>query len=139
MIVDIFSSFDPYINYGFQASPVLFWLFIIISLFMVRASYWVIGGRLMWVVSYPLDIINIQSIRTFSLHIKGFTTLVVSLFVILIVVNFLGLLPYRFRYSRHMVFRLMFGLPLWFFLIISRFANSPFTFIAGLLPGGAPD
>lgn len=80
-----------------------------------------------------------QSLRTFSTHIKGFSSIVVSLFVILIIINFLGLLPYGFSYSRHMVFSLIFGLPLWLSLIMSRFMNSPRTFIAGLLPGGAPD
>jgi ATP synthase subunit 6 len=57
----------------------------------------------------------------------------------LIFINLIGLLPYRFAYSRHIVFRLIFGLPLWFSLVLSRFINSPSVFIAGLLPGGAPD
>ena len=90
-------------------------------------------------MSYPLDIIYTQSARTFSHHLKGFTSIVVGLFVILILINLIGLLPYRFRYSSHIVFRLMFGLPLWFSLLLSRFINSPRTFMAGLLPGGAPD
>lgn len=91
-----------------------------------------------WLISYPLDIIYRQSLRTFSHRLKGFRSLVISIFILLIVVNLLGLLPYRFRYRSHMVFRLIFGLPLWFRLIISRFLNSPSIFVAGLLPGGAP-
>jgi len=138
-MVDIFSSFDPFINSSFQIFPVLFWRFTIFRLVMVRASYWISYGRIRWIIRYPLDIINMQSLRTFSTHIKGFSSIVVSLFVILIIINFLGLLPYGFSYSRHMVFSLIFGLPLWLSLIMSRFMNSPRTFIAGLLPGGAPD
>ena len=139
MIVDIFSSFDPFINSSFQTFPFLFWFFTIFSLFLVRSGFWISYGRVMWIMSYPLDIMNVQSLRTFSLHIKGFTSIVVSLFIILIVINLIGLLPYRFSYSSHMVFRLIFGLPLWLSLIISSFMNSPRRFIAGLLPGGAPD
>ena len=139
MMVDIFSSFDPYINSSFDFFSILFWRFTMFRLVLFRASFWVSGSRVSWILSYPLDVINMQSLRTFSSHIKGFTSIVVSLFVMLIVINLLGLLPYSFRYSRHMVFRLIFGLPLWLSLIISRFINSPITFIAGLLPGGAPD
>lgn len=80
-----------------------------------------------------------QSIRTFSTHIKGFSTVVVSIFIIFILINFIGLLPYSFNYSRHIVFRLIFGLPLWLSLVMSRFFNSPSTFMASLLPRGAPD
>lgn len=65
-----------------------------------------------WAMRYPLDIMNMQSMRTFSYHIKGFRSVIVRLFVILIFINLMGLLPYSFAYSSHIVFRLMFGLPL---------------------------
>ena len=61
------------------------------------------------------------------------------LFVIFILTNFMGLLPYSFSYSSHIVFRLIFGLLLWLSLVVSSFFNSPTTFAAGLLPRGAPD
>ena len=139
MMVDIFSSFDPYINISFQSFSFFFWCLVGLRMVLVRASFWISFRQIRWVISYPLDIINIQSFRTFSHHLKGFTSIVVSLFVILILINLAGLLPYRFSYSRHIVFSLMFGLPLWFSLLLSRFINSPRTFMAGLLPGGAPD
>ena len=139
MMVDIFSSFDPYINTSFQSISILFWCLIGLSIFVISRSFWISFNQINWILRYPLDIINIQSSRTFSFHLKGFTSIVVRLFVILIVVNLIGLLPYRFRYSSHIVFRLIFGLPLWFGLLLSSFINSPRVFIAGLLPGGAPD
>ena len=139
MMVDIFSSFDPFINLSFVGYPFIFWSFVIFSLVLVSGNFWLFQGRLLWMISYPLEIINTQSLRTFSFHIKGFSSIVVSLFVMFILVNFLGLLPYRFSYSRHMVFRLIFGLPLWLSLVVSSFINSPRTFMAGLLPAGAPD
>lgn len=139
MMVDIFSSFDPYINISFQSFPFLFWCLIGFRMLIVRSSFWIYFNQINWILSYPLDIINIQSSRTFSHHLKGFSSIVICLFVILILINLAGLLPYSFRYSRHIVFSLIFGLPLWFRLLLSRFMNSPRIFIAGLLPGGAPD
>ena len=116
-MVDIFSSFDPYINYSFQLSSLFFWFLILFSILMIRRSFWIGFNQLYWVISFPLDIINTQSLRTISHNIKGFTGIVVVLFLILICINLMGLLPYRFGYSRHIVYRLMFGLPLWFSLI----------------------
>merc|ERR1712020_693062 len=37
------------------------------------------------------------------------------------------------------IFSLIFGLPIWFFLILSSLVNSPYSFLASLLPRGAPD
>lgn len=139
MMVDIFSSFDPFINISFQIFPIFFWALILFCLFIVRRTYWMSFNYYNWVVSYILDIINTQSIRTFSRHIKGFRTIIVTIFCIFILINFLGLLPYSFRFSRHIVFSLIFGFPLWLSLVLSSFLNSPRRFIAGLLPRGAPN
>lgn len=139
MMVDIFSSFDPYINMSFQSFSFVFWSFIGFRIILISITFWVSFNQIGWGLRYLLDVMNIQSSRTFSYHLKGFTSVVVALFVILIVINLIGLLPYRFRYSSHIVFSLIFGLPLWFSLLISRFINDPKTFMAGLLPGGAPD
>uniref|UniRef100_UPI0030FF3199 ATP synthase F0 subunit 6 n=1 Tax=Phyllodoce medipapillata TaxID=868040 RepID=UPI0030FF3199 len=139
MMVDIFSSFDPYINMSFQSFSFMFWCFVGFSMMLISSSFWLSFNQVSWIMSYPLDIMNMQSSRTFSHHLKGFTSVVVSLFVMLILINLLGLLPYSFSYSSHMVFSLIFGLPLWFSLLLSSFLNSPSTFMGGLLPGGAPD
>ena len=139
MMVDIFSSFDPYINRSFQYFPFMFWVLVVFSMVLVRSRYWISINQVLWATRFPLDVINRQSLRTFSRHLKGFSRVVVRLFIILIIINLIGLLPYRFAYSSHKVFRLMFGIPLWLSLILSRLVNSPSTFTAGLLPGGAPD
>lgn len=138
-MVDIFSAFDPYINYFFQISILGFWGLLSIIFIITRAGYWISFRYIDWLLSYPLDVIYLQCIRTFSRHIKGLRSIVVPLFLILIIINYIGLLPYRFRYSRHIVFSLVFGLPLWLSLVLSSFNYSPQRFMAGLLPGGAPD
>ena len=139
MIVDIFSSFDPYINIIYYATPFLFWGLRVFRFLFIRGSFWVSPGSLTLSISYFMDGMATQSTRTFLFHIKGFRSILISLFVIFIIINFLGLLPYRFSFSRHMVFSFIFGLPLWFSLIISSFINSPKAFMARLLPRGAPN
>jgi ATP synthase subunit 6 len=51
----------------------------------------------------------------------------------------MGLIPYIFRTSRHLVFTLSLGFPIWLRLIISRFTHRPKKTVAHFLPDGAPD
>lgn len=138
-MVDIFSSFDPFINLTYVYISPRFWIFILARIFLIRRRYWLSFRSLIWALSTPLDVISTQSLRTSSFHIKGLTRIIVGLFIMFIIINFLGLLPYSFSYRRHIVFRLAFGLPLWLSLILSRIVYSPKIFIGGLLPSGAPD
>lgn len=139
MIVDIFSSFDPHIRILYRIFPQGFWIILIVVLFLVGYIYWIRFNRIFIIVTYFLDLIFSQNSRTFCIHLKGFSRVVIIIFIIIIRVNFLGLLPYRFRYRRHIVYRLIYGLPLWLMLVASRLINNWKTFFAGLLPGGAPD
>lgn len=137
MITDIFSSFDPGIYY-FGNSPLFFWFIISISLCVIRGSYWMSIGRFAWRFIFPIDLIYNESVRSLSHHIKGYSSFIVSLFLILIVINLIGLIPYSFSYSRHMVFCLILRFPLWLWMIMSRFRLSPSGFVAGILPPGVP-
>lgn len=139
MIVDIFSSFDPFINSFFYLFPISFWLLRLLRIILLSSSYWMGFNSFMWLISSPLIIMNEQSNRTFLHHIKGFRGVLVCIFVILITVNFIGLLPYVFSFSSHIVFSLILGLPFWLALVASSLINSIRDFIGGLLPGGAPN
>lgn len=76
--------------------------------------------------------------RTFRVHLKGFPSILVSLFVLLIFTNFSGILPYVFSLSSHLLFTLVLGLPLWLGLILSGVFYSFRRVAASLLPSGAP-
>lgn len=100
--------------------------------------FWINPNRLFWFVSIPLRVIYEQSLRTFSVHLKGFPSLLVSLFILLVFTNFRGILPYVFRLSSHLLFTLVLGLPLWLGLILSGVFYSLRRVLASLLPSGAP-
>ena len=46
MLVDIFSSFDPHVNYLFVNYPRVFWLLHTAVVIIVAASYWVVVSRI---------------------------------------------------------------------------------------------
>ena len=140
MIVDIFSSFDPSTCLVYSSlSPLIFWLLSLLSISLIHPSIWVNNSRYSLIPSFPLDIINTQTSRTFRLHIKGFSSTLCSLFIILIILNLMGLLPYVFRTSSHLFITLVLGLPLWLRLLIRAAIYAPKSFTAHLLPRGAPE
>ena len=140
MITDIFSSFDPATCSIYKSlSPFSFWILSFLSISLIHPSLWITNNRYAWIYTLPIEVINSQTTRTFSLHLKGFSSILVPLFLILIILNLIGLLPYVFRSTSHLILTLVLGLPLWLSLIIRAAIYAPTSSIAHLLPRGAPE
>ena len=138
MITDIFSTFDPATTSLFNFSPLLFWSVNAIVLILIHPLFWSSPSQLYWLISLPLSIITDQRNRTSVTNLKGLTSLLVSLYLLITLVNFMGIIPYVFSASSHLIFTFSFGLPLWLALILSSIFFSPMTTLAAFLPAGAP-
>uniref|UniRef100_A0AAU6QFX4 ATP synthase subunit a n=1 Tax=Prionospio sp. 1 MH-2023 TaxID=3058460 RepID=A0AAU6QFX4_9ANNE len=138
MMVDIFSSFDPATTAFFNFSSTLFWSMNFITVLLIHPMFWAGPSHTFWALSLPMSIMNEQSARTSTSHLKGLTSLLVALYILITMINFLGVIPYVFSTSSHLIFTFSFGLPLWLSLILSSASFSPSTTLAALLPGGAP-
>lgn len=68
----------------------------------------------------------------------GSTMFFVSLFSLILYNNFLGLLPYVFTRSSHIVITLALSLPLWVTLIVKGWINHTQHIFAHLVPQGTP-
>jgi F0F1-type ATP synthase membrane subunit a len=112
MIPDIFSSFDPTsFNYFIPLGP----LFISINFMFIIYALSSISGhtsRKLAIRTPVLEVIFTQLQRTAATNLKGIRAVVTSLFACIITINLLGLVPYRFSTSSHLIFTLSFGLPL---------------------------
>nr|QHT64920.1 ATP synthase subunit 6 [Oxydromus sp. PA-2020] len=139
MMLDIFSSFDPYIYSSFQTSPLAFWSLVLSILMISQSQFWINPSKTFWILTLLMDVMQKQSLRTQAYNMKGLTSILSALFLMIILVNFMGLMPYTFSYSSHLIFALPLGVSLWFSLILSSAIYAPKSFTAGLLPGGAPD
>lgn len=137
MLVDIFSSFDDH-NFVFISFYILIWVctLTVVALFNIR--YWVPPSRWSFFLSTPKSIITSQLTRSFGIKLGGFINVVSRLFLLLILLNLIGLIPYVFGVTTHLAVRLSLGLPLWLSLIISGASHNPSSAAASLLPGGAP-
>nr|YP_010147010.1 ATP synthase F0 subunit 6 [Hediste diversicolor]QQP21532.1 ATP synthase F0 subunit 6 [Hediste diversicolor] len=139
MMLDIFSSFDPGVNMmNNYISPIMFWMISMSSISLFTLSVWITPNNLNVLTNSTMKIMNDQGSRTQGAHMKGFNSFIVSLFIIIININLMGLLPAVFSYSSHLLFNLSFGLPLWLALIVSAIMYNTSSWVASLLPGGAP-
>nr|YP_009871090.1 ATP synthase F0 subunit 6 [Siphonosoma cumanense]QKS32602.1 ATP synthase F0 subunit 6 [Siphonosoma cumanense] len=136
MLLDIFSSFDPATN--IMGNKIYFWVISIIPLLMFTSNYWIYSSRHLSLILLPMLLMKDQASRTSATHLPGFHAILISLFLTLIFLNLAGLIPYIFSVTSHLVFTVLFALPLWLSLIFSSITHAPTSFAAGLLPGGAP-
>jgi len=139
MIPDIFSSFDPSSFNRIIPS--------ITIIFLTNIIFFIIVDRNIWSIELNRSSLNIiiyktlvpEVDRTFMLNINPLLTIIPSIFLIIVTINLIGLFPYTFRITSHLLFTLRIGLPIWLILILSRATKSPKKTIAHLLPEGAPD
>lgn len=139
MISDIFSSFDPHVFNSYIPSTNIFLLLNIIILLAIQNIFWIRISRKSTILISISSIIIGQINRTYIFNLKGISSIIAPLFSILIIINLIGLIPYIFRTSSHLIFTLSLGLPLWLSIILSTFSKAPKSSVAHFLPDGAPD
>nr|YP_009728637.1 ATP synthase F0 subunit 6 [Phyllotreta striolata]QHR79685.1 ATP synthase F0 subunit 6 [Phyllotreta striolata]WDV10356.1 ATP synthase F0 subunit 6 [Phyllotreta striolata] len=135
MMMNLFSSFDPSTNLGFNLN----WFSVVTMLIITPPMFWLIPSRFhfMW-----MKII-------FSLH-KEFKTLLgenktqgsslifISLFSMILFSNFIGLFPYIFTSTSHMSMTLSLSLPLWLSFMLYGWLNNTTHMLSHLIPQGTP-
>nr|YP_514792.1 ATP synthase F0 subunit 6 [Sepioteuthis lessoniana]BAE80058.1 ATP synthetase subunit 6 [Sepioteuthis lessoniana] len=137
MMVDIFSSFDDH-NSTLFSMHMMTWIISLWSLFFINSSFWINPSNLSNLMNMPKQAINIQTTRSFSMNLGGFSLIVSALFITIINFNMLGLMPYVFSTTSHLAMTFSLSLPLWFSLIISSYSNNPYSSLAFMLPMGTP-
>nr|BDQ43934.1 ATP synthase F0 subunit 6 [Metaphire megascolidioides] len=139
MMPDIFSSFDPYMYNTLFPSNSLFIITNMMLVLLIQAGYWMINTRQSTFIAPLKSTIFTQLSRTFTYQLKGASSIISSTFIILIMINLMGMIPYTFSTSSHLIFTLALGFPMWLSFILSSSSLSPKKTMAHLLPDGAPD
>nr|YP_009971764.1 ATP synthase F0 subunit 6 [Cucujus kempi]QNG56474.1 ATP synthase F0 subunit 6 [Cucujus kempi] len=134
-MANLFSSFDPSTNFNFNLN----WTSTFIGLMFIPPMFWMIPSRIniLWI-----NIINILhkefKILISNFNIKGSTLIFISLFSLIFFNNFLGLFPYIFTSTSHMILTLSLALPLWLSFMIFGWLNNTTHMLAHLVPQGTP-
>ena len=135
---NLFSSFDPQARVLF-ISLGLNWVSCVGGLLLIPQLYWLTPNQLSQTISLILKGLSTELRAIFGgLSVPGLRLIFLSFFLFILRSNVLGLLPYVFTSSRHLVFTLTLSLPLWLGSIVWSVILQFNRIIAHLVPLGTP-
>nr|YP_009002467.1 ATP synthase F0 subunit 6 [Ranina ranina]AIK66984.1 ATPase subunit 6 [Ranina ranina]BAO48223.1 ATPase6 [Ranina ranina] len=135
MMTNLFSIFEPSSSV-FSLS--FNWISTILGLVFIPFIYWASPSRWSLVWSKIIYLLHKEFKALLLQYHLGSTLLFISIFSLILFNNFLGLLPYVFTSSSHMVMTLALSLPLWVTLMIYGWINHAQHMFAHLVPQGTP-
>nr|YP_003734732.1 ATP synthase F0 subunit 6 [Eupolyphaga sinensis]ACO07081.1 ATPase subunit 6 [Eupolyphaga sinensis]QYH44914.1 ATP synthase F0 subunit 6 [Eupolyphaga sinensis] len=137
MMTNLFSVFDPstnILNLSFN------WMSTFIGMMLIPMSFWLIPTRhlILWnTMMYTLHKEFKTLIGTNKIN-NGSTLIFISLFSIIMFNNFMGLFPYVFTSTSHLLMTLSLALPLWLSFMIFGWINNTQHMFTHLVPQGTP-
>nr|ALM30859.1 ATP synthase F0 subunit 6 [Procambarus fallax] len=135
MMASLFSIFDP--SSSVFSLP-LNWISTFLGLLFLPFMYWVSPSR--WVMMWLKFTKVLYGEFKVILGMKnlGLNVLFVSLLTLIVFNNSLGLLPYVFTSSSHLVMTLSLAFPLWLSFMVFGWVNHTQEMFAHLVPQGTP-
>nr|YP_009511979.1 ATP synthase F0 subunit 6 [Aristeus virilis]AXI97907.1 ATP synthase F0 subunit 6 [Aristeus virilis] len=135
MMTNLFSVFDP--TSSILALP-LNWLSTFLGMLFIPSLYWIMPSRWSLFWSKVTETLHKEFKTLLGPAHPGSTIIFVSLFSLIVFNNFLGLLPYVFTSTSHLVMTLSLALPLWFAFMLFGWINHTQHMFAHLVPQGTP-
>lgn len=137
MITNLFSRFDP--------STTLFnisinWIRTLLLIIFIPSIYWLVPSSSSLIWKNLISILH-NEFKTLMGQNKlnaGNTLIFISLFSLILFNNVLGLFPYIFTRTRHIVITLSLSLPIWIAFIIYGWFNHNKHIFRHLIPQGTP-
>lgn len=132
MILNLFAIFDPCTSEIFRLN----WISVLLIFFFVPINYYFIPSL------YQLCLLEIFIKMYYELNVflkcKFSRIIFRVLLCYVLVFNFIGLFPYVFTITRHLVFTLSFSLSFWLAFILYGWVNFKDYILAHLVPLGTP-
>nr|YP_010271062.1 ATP synthase F0 subunit 6 [Spinactaletes boneti]UJY98020.1 ATP synthase F0 subunit 6 [Spinactaletes boneti] len=135
MMTNLFSVFDP-------ASSLIIplnWLSSIMFFITMPIMFWVIPSKSMILFNkITTTLHNEFKMLLGQENIKGLTIMMISLFIFILMNNFMGLFPYVFTSTSHLTTTLTLSMPLWVSFMIFGWLNNTNHMFAHLVPQSTP-
>lgn len=135
LIANLFSIFEPsssLFNLSFN------WVSTFLGLIYLPYFYWSSPSRWTLLWYKIISILHKEFKVLLGLNYSRIRIMFISLFSLIVYNNFLGLLPYVFTRTRHLIITLSLSLPLWLTFIIYGWFNNTQCIFAHLVPQGTP-
>nr|WEG23102.1 ATP synthase F0 subunit 6 [Compsilura concinnata] len=136
MMTNLFSVFDPSSSI-FNLS--INWLSTFMGILMIPSMYWLMPSRyhIFW-NNILLTLHKEFKILLEPKKINGSTFIFISLFSMILFNNFMGLFPYIFTSTSHLLLTLTLAFPLWLCFMLYGWINNTQHMFAHLVPQGTP-
>nr|UBI43992.1 ATP synthase F0 subunit 6 [Eysarcoris ventralis] len=134
MMTNLFSTFDPATSINYSMN----WLSTFMFLIIIPYSYWSLPNRINIMFNSVSEKLHNEFKMLLGNNSKGMTLLTISLFMFILINNFMGLMPYIFTSSSHLAFSLTLALPLWLGMMIFGWFKNTNHMFAHLVPNGTP-
>nr|YP_008815287.1 ATP synthase F0 subunit 6 [Oncocephalus breviscutum]AGO28004.1 ATP synthase F0 subunit 6 [Oncocephalus breviscutum] len=134
MMTNLFSTFDP----ATSINTSLNWMSTFIGFIIIPTTFWIMPSRYNSIMKSIYNKLNSEFKTLLGMNTQGFPILFISLFFFILFNNIMGLLPYVFTSSSHLVYTTTLALPLWLSLMIFGWINHTQHMFAHLIPEGSP-
>nr|QLD97236.1 ATP synthase F0 subunit 6 [Rhipicephalus appendiculatus]QLD97249.1 ATP synthase F0 subunit 6 [Rhipicephalus appendiculatus] len=134
MMHNLFSIFDPSTSSNFNLNwlSLLIWVLIIPNIFWASSSLFLISWKIL-LKKFFQEISN--NMKSSKLKNCIFIT---AIFIFILLSNTMGLLPYTFTSSSHLVFTMFFAFPFWISFMMFSLINKFNMMMSHLVPMGSP-
>lgn len=136
MITNLFSTFDPSTN---LSNLSLNWTRTIIGLLLIPSLFWLTPSRIN-IIWNKLNLTLHNEFKTLlgPSSFNGTTFIFISIFIIIMFNNFIGLFPYIFTRTSHLALTFAIALPIWLRFILFGWINHTNHIFTHLVPQGTP-
>jgi len=135
---NLFSTFDPNVFILFTVISIN-WFSVITILLMLPQLYWLAGSQVTATYAFIINILinELKSIFGANAH-HGLLFIYIFMLFYILFSNFIGLFPYVFTGTRHIIFTVVLSLPVWVGRNIFSMFYQYNKIFAHLVPNGTP-
>nr|YP_010350248.1 ATP synthase F0 subunit 6 [Virgulibracon endoxylaphagus]UOK09628.1 ATP synthase F0 subunit 6 [Virgulibracon endoxylaphagus] len=135
MLMNLFSIFDPQVIFFYQIN----WFSTLIILFIIPQIYWILSSRIIYLINKFYSMLWFEFKIILKNNFNNYNLIyLITLFMYIMMNNFMGLFPYIFTSSSHLIFSMTFSLSLWLSLMMFSLSKNMIFMLAHLVPQGTP-
>nr|YP_010582913.1 ATP synthase F0 subunit 6 [Aguriahana triangularis]UGN61333.1 ATP synthase F0 subunit 6 [Aguriahana triangularis] len=131
MMNNLFSVFDPC-----TGMLSMNWLSTFIFIMMMPYKLWLTENKIS--LLYKMMMMTLNKEMSMLMKYKGTNLIMISMFMLILYNNFMGLMPYVFTSSAHLTFSLTIALPMWMSLMMFGWMKKTNSMFCHLVPNGTP-
>nr|AEP27738.1 ATP synthase F0 subunit 6 [Brachycerus muricatus] len=134
-MTNLFSIFDP----STSTTCSFNWLSLTMWFILFTPMYWMLPSRMnmLW-IKLLFFMNNSMSSPKMNSSFKGSNLMIISVFCLILLNNFMGIFPYIFTSTTHLSITLSLSLPLWLTFIIFSYTNNLIHMLAHKVPYNTP-